>query len=764
MSFWFFSSAVLLLGLTGLRRALRGRVHPLLQYALWALALLRLLIPGAVFSSPASLENLTARTQIVRDLEALRGIESLSLSDGSALGFYGGDYERDSPVVLADEATPERFARLSRAMNWRDALTAVWLAGVCAVGGAFLVSNLSFAARLRRSRRRLEAPGSLLPVYVCDGLAAPCLFGLLRPAIYLTPEAASDETRLRHVLAHEETHYRHGDTLWGALRGLALALHWFDPLAWLCAALSRRDAEAACDAGAIRRLGEEARTDYGKTLIGLTVKKAGRFELLCCATTMTGGKKALRERVTLLARRPKTRLAALLAVIAVVIVALVCLFTGAKQEPAAPPEDVPEPVSVPDMVQVGDSFSSTLLLEGITDPDTVAELWRLYRQLGSAGEAVEPDYERLHYGMIDVSFYLNDELIGWVMLWGPYGLSYDGTGEGELSFHELPGAEELYDAALAARRVQEKRQSDAVPLYLTARVETDLGDGFPDAPLDWALELLWQDMLYQEQLGAEALHGEYHVTDGKLTGLQALNTGWAYQTDALACNLQIYRVEWRILTDHPENVMLAGGMRMEDGWLTEMGSTGGRYIVLAVFADGHWERIAPTNEDRIVSEYSTPEMIGRYGNPYSAACACLFLDWKAARESAALLKKDAAEFLRYAETADFDWAAAAAADGEGVMALLSGLREHAETHYLNDWEYASLLKSTKGLDGAYAEGFQRVLDALYARDGRRYLEIWSTLPEDRQGRALPWAAFEGAEQAFGEMNLASATAWMRAQF
>lgn len=680
MIFWFLSSAVLLLGLIGLRRALRGRVHPLLQYALWALALLRLLIPGAVFSSPASLENLTAQTQIVRELETLRGIERLRLADGSALGFYGSNYERDFPVVIADEATPERFARLSRAKDWRDALITVWLAGVCAVGGAFLVSNLSFAARLRRSRRRLDVPGSLLPVYVCDGLAAPCLFGLLRPAVYLTPEAASDETRLRHVLAHEETHYRHGDHLWGALRGTALALHWFDPLVWLCAALSRRDAEAACDAGAIKRLGEKARTDYGKTLIGLTAKKAGRFELLCCATTMTGGKKALRERVTLIARQPKTRLAALLLVLAAVSAALVCLFAGAKPEPAQSAA-IQEPEAATDTVQVDDAFSSTLLPEGITDPETV----------------------------------------------------------------------------------QEKRQSEAAPLYLETRVEADLGDGFPDAPLNWALELLRQEMLWQEQLGAEGPGGEYHVIDGKLTGLSLLNTGWSYQTEETSCKLQIYRMEWRILTDRPENVTLTGGMRMEDGWLTENGSTGGRYIVLAVYADGHWERIAQTNDDSILFDYGTPEMIARYGNPYSAACACLFLDRKTARESAALLNEDAAEFLRYAETADFDWAAAAAADGDGVMALLTGLREHVETHYLNDWEYASLLKSTKGLDGGYAEGFQGVLDALYARDGKRYLALWSTLPEDRQGRALPWAAFEGAEQVFGEMNLANATAWMRAQ-
>ncbi len=57
---------------------------------------------------------------------------------------------------------------------------------------------------------------------------------------------------LRHVLTHEFTHYRHGDHLWSMLRCLALAVHWWNPLVWLAAELSRRDAELACDEGALK--------------------------------------------------------------------------------------------------------------------------------------------------------------------------------------------------------------------------------------------------------------------------------------------------------------------------------------------------------------------------------------------------------------------------------------------------------------------------------------------------------------------------------
>lgn len=60
----------------------------------------------------------------------------------------------------------------------------------------------------------------------------------------------------------EQTHFRHGDHIWSALRCMCLALHWFDPFVWWAAALSRTDAELACDAAAVQSLGEAERAAY----------------------------------------------------------------------------------------------------------------------------------------------------------------------------------------------------------------------------------------------------------------------------------------------------------------------------------------------------------------------------------------------------------------------------------------------------------------------------------------------------------------------
>ena len=55
---WIISSSVLIAALLLLRLLFRGKISARLQYALWALVLLRLLIPGSIVESAASVSNL----------------------------------------------------------------------------------------------------------------------------------------------------------------------------------------------------------------------------------------------------------------------------------------------------------------------------------------------------------------------------------------------------------------------------------------------------------------------------------------------------------------------------------------------------------------------------------------------------------------------------------------------------------------------------------------------------------------------------------
>ena len=268
---WFVSSAILLAVLIALHYLLRGKVSPKLQYALWALALVRLLLPFSVGQSYASVENLVPETQHYVLYTAPR---TAPAPEASAPSQPQQAAQPPVQVLPAREAAEtQKAVRGGSVLDLKTVLTVVWAVGAAGVLLWFFGCNLAFGRALRKDAALLIPASPGCPaIYVSPAIASPCLFGFLRPAIYLTPDSAADDALRRHCIAHEQTHYRHGDHLWALLRGVCLALHWFDPLAWWSAHLARTDAELCCDEDAIRLLGEGERADYGRTLIRMTCR------------------------------------------------------------------------------------------------------------------------------------------------------------------------------------------------------------------------------------------------------------------------------------------------------------------------------------------------------------------------------------------------------------------------------------------------------------------------------------------------------------
>ncbi len=336
------TSSLLILLIAALRPLLRGRIDPRVQYALWLAVALRLLIPVNLFTSAYSALALleradrgaalvetigqahipaqsydNARAQVVEEYRR-QGVSDSQLTPGDLMAIDTQARELMKGPTLAELAA--KYAR------------PLWLGGAALTALWFTAVNLKLRRRLRGARRlEIDCP---LPVYLSDALPSPCLAGALRPRIYVTPAALDSPERLRHVLAHELAHYRHRDHWWPLVRCACLCLYWFDPLAWWAAALSRQDCELACDEGAIRALGEGERIPYGRTLVGMIA--AGRTPLLQTATTMSGGKRRVKERITLIARKPKTVIALALAAALILACAVGCAFSGAPEKPTDP--------------------------------------------------------------------------------------------------------------------------------------------------------------------------------------------------------------------------------------------------------------------------------------------------------------------------------------------------------------------------------------------------------------------------------------------
>lgn len=375
---WCVTSSILLAVFLLLRGTLFRTLSPRVRYALWGVVLLRLLVPFQIpsLSLPASAADLAPELSTISERPIfpntilVRPINpSVSLDEEDQ-----ADLPHSASTIESNLSEYYHFG----GPTLSDGVQVVWAAGAGVVLLAVLAANLRFAQKLRQSRRPLPTAGCPLPVYEAEELSSPCLCGVLRPAVYLTPEAAEDGTVRTHVLSHELTHFRHRDHIWSLLRCLALALHWYNPLVWAAVILSKRDGELACDEGTIARLGEAERIPYGRTLIGLVARRSGAGGVLSCSTTMTGGKKTVQRRIAQLVKQPETKKTALFLAAAAVALAAVFVFAGGQrgQEtvPSGDYSSLRSDIRSAQAIRLGQPlYSSYFDPTQITDPDLLAQ-------------------------------------------------------------------------------------------------------------------------------------------------------------------------------------------------------------------------------------------------------------------------------------------------------------------------------------------------------------------------------------------------------
>lgn len=367
MNEWIISSSVLIAAVLLGRYLLRGKISLRLQYALWGIVLLRLLLPFQIFTSPFGTGAVSEQVDLAAPV---RQVYHSAYEDRYEEAYDTAYREVKHSIAIAYpdpvviEQAAQELAQSKMELDLARSMFRVWLVGMAVMAAVIVGCNVHLAGRLRRHRWEMEVPGCLLPVYVTEVVPTPCVFGLFRPAIYLTPQTAEEGQVRDHVLEHELTHYRHLDHIWSGLRSLCLVLHWYNPLVWAAAKVSRADAELACDEGALARLGEEARGDYGRTLIGLTCS-APISDLLLTATTMTGSPGSIRERIRLLMKRPRNTALTVTALVLMVTLIVGCTFAGAP-ETTAPAEttnpDVDNDMSYTDQdLPIPENFTQTEL-------------------------------------------------------------------------------------------------------------------------------------------------------------------------------------------------------------------------------------------------------------------------------------------------------------------------------------------------------------------------------------------------------------------
>ncbi|MBQ6933451.1 MAG: M56 family metallopeptidase [Clostridia bacterium] len=339
MTNWIISSSVLIVLVMLVRLVFKEKMSQKLRYGLWLLVLIRLLVPFSLGESEISIDNFT-ESAVMSDggnlITEIGKIDLPKMSYNDAYEQVASEYAGNGidisqlPIAQYENVSYEIDNVRRSDVSIAEMVKYIWLGGIAVVGGCFVASNMIFASKLRKNRRPIVWQNNRLPIFVTDKVDTPCLFGIFRPTIYVTDETMADYTTLHHVVEHELTHFRHCDHIWSILRCACLAIHWYNPLVWATAVMSRNDAELACDEATIKRIGESERAEYGRTLIMMTCEK--RPALFNTATTMTGSGRTIRERISLIVKKPKMAAYTLVIVAVIGIIAALVTFTGAKND------------------------------------------------------------------------------------------------------------------------------------------------------------------------------------------------------------------------------------------------------------------------------------------------------------------------------------------------------------------------------------------------------------------------------------------------
>lgn len=391
---WIVSSSVLIVLIIVIRKVFRKKLDMRVLYALWLIVAVRLLVPVSFAESGLSVQNLVdaGRELFRQEMVEVSGMDGEETGDGShqiVNGNFGtnpgnegsqgsvdnlwnaenpgaensgslpgnaGEVFEGSSDVFVGELFPEGIIReepgFSQELQQENTIegsvgekspanivavtgkifTYVWSIGTLFSALVLLGANWWHRRSVYGSRRKLECAESRLPVYISDMVKTPCMFGVIKPAIYLTEAALSDPKAMKYILCHENTHYRHRDNWWAVVRALCLCLHWYNPLMWLAAHLSKQDCELACDEETIAQLDAAEKVDYGRVLLNFSISGENLYGKLQLATTMSGGKKQLKERLQMIVREPKRYVWALVMVALLVVLVLGVTFTGKAEE------------------------------------------------------------------------------------------------------------------------------------------------------------------------------------------------------------------------------------------------------------------------------------------------------------------------------------------------------------------------------------------------------------------------------------------------
>lgn len=363
-----FSAAVMIAAIVILRALLIDRLPKTTFLILWAVVLLRLLVPVSVPSAWSVYSLLQPKQQSIQTVQeestVLPQVEPV-VSQPSAITTEPVTPAVDSAAGEAEEITATPAQQPSAAPTVQQSTPTeqppqaeeetkpaislpvepsalIWGVGAAALGLYFVVGywrvtrefDMSLPVEhpfcgewLRRQKEKMPLRRQIR-IRQFDRIGTPLTYGVRRPTILLPNQTLEEQPKtLTYILTHEYVHIRRFDCVSKLLLSAALCLHWFNPLVWVMYVLANRDLELSCDEMVLRLLGIENRSAYAMALLEMEEKRSG-FGALYSAF----GKNAIEERIGAIMKMKKRSLLSAVMAVVLVFTLTACLATSPVEE------------------------------------------------------------------------------------------------------------------------------------------------------------------------------------------------------------------------------------------------------------------------------------------------------------------------------------------------------------------------------------------------------------------------------------------------
>ena len=267
-------SAAITAGILLFRFIFKNRISSKLQYLMWWLLILRLLMPvtpdiGLHFNLQDTLLKQAHQAELPTPAPVL-DVAPASVPSTQP------SYESVTPAVQPDtDVAPSQHVNPAKSIDWYSIVFVVWLLGAIGFLGWLIFVKLRYYESLQHlmaggprevyelyDRCCKELCVKPLPLWIVNKSMSPGIAFFGEPVLLVPLSLCNDESRLRFALLHELTHKKRGDHYMTLLLNILRAVYWFDPVVHFAFSELRADMESACDSDVLAYIGHEQKRGY----------------------------------------------------------------------------------------------------------------------------------------------------------------------------------------------------------------------------------------------------------------------------------------------------------------------------------------------------------------------------------------------------------------------------------------------------------------------------------------------------------------------